>query len=75
MLTCHWPRRLIILRLMGLLLGAHYIAKGALACAGELSNAAEYMILARFFAENLLPEVMALNKIIIDGSEVLLDRA
>lgn len=60
------------LRLMGLLLGAHYIAKGALACAGQLSNAAEYIILARFFAENLLPEVMALNKIIIDGSEVLL---
>lgn len=60
------------LRLMGLLLGAHYIAKGALSCIGKTSNAAQYIILARFFAENLLPEVMALNKIIIDGSEALL---
>lgn len=60
------------LRLMGLLLGAHYIAKGALNCIGEAANAAEYIILARFFAENLLPEVLALNKIITDGSEVLL---
>lgn len=61
------------MRLMGLLLGAYYIGKGALKAIGEISNEAEYIILARFFAENLLPEAVALNKIIIDGSEVLLE--
>lgn len=61
------------MRLMGLLLGAHYIAKGAFAADGEVSNAAEYLILARFFAESLLPETPALSKIIVDGSAVLLE--
>ncbi|NRA88721.1 MAG: acyl-CoA dehydrogenase [Rhizobiales bacterium] len=60
------------LRLMGLLLGAHYIAKGALSAMGEISNDSEYLILSRFFAECLLPEVNALSKIIIDGSHVIL---
>lgn len=60
------------MKLMGLLLGAFYIAKGAVNAAGKISNDSEYVYLARFFAENLLPEAVALNKIITDGSEVLL---
>ena len=61
------------MRLMGLLLGAHYIAKGAFNAVGKLSNQAEYLVLARFFAESLLPETVALSKIIIDGSQALLE--
>ncbi|MCJ8323120.1 MAG: acyl-CoA dehydrogenase [Rhizobiales bacterium] len=60
------------LRLMGLVLGAHYIAKGAFKAAGKIANDSEYLYLAQFFAECLLPEVLALKKIVIDGSETLL---
>ncbi len=56
------------LKLFGLVCGAHYLAKGALAAGGSPSHVA----LARFFAENGLPVAAGLAEMVVDGADAIL---
>ena len=61
------------LRLFGLAAGGCYLAKGALAAAGEPGPASALRIgTARFFAERLCPETAALATAVEEGAEALL---
>lgn len=55
------------LRLAGLVAGAVYLAKGALVDSAR----AERVALARFMAENLLPETASLRAQVVAGAESL----
>jgi hypothetical protein len=56
------------LRLFSLAAGGAYLAKSALA-----GNDAERIALCRFYAENLLSDIVALRGRVIDGAASLLD--
>jgi acyl-CoA dehydrogenase len=61
------------LRLFGLAAGGAYLAKGALASAGDSDPKATLRIAtARFAAEQLLPETAGLRMVIVEGAESVL---
>jgi len=61
------------LRLFGLASGAGFLAQGALASSkADGAGAKNRILLARFFAENLLPEAGALRRAITSGADGLL---
>jgi alkylation response protein AidB-like acyl-CoA dehydrogenase len=62
------------LRLFGITTGAHFLARGAIAGLRTGQEADDESIaLARFFAKNVAVEAVALEKIVIEGSESLLN--
>ena len=62
------------LRAFGLTAGAGFLAQGALACSRQGRAApGRRILLARFFAENLLPETAALRRAVTQGADGLLD--
>ena len=64
------------LRLFGLAAGGTYLARGALAAVRDASaangNAATYIALARFFAENLTTGAPGLKEAIVAGADATL---
>ncbi len=61
------------LRLFGVVTGGIYLAKGALEIQrSDLKELSDQMLLARFFAENLIGESAALAKTVMRGSETIL---
>ena len=60
------------LRLFGATLGGCYLASEALAAGAEqLGDAARYVALARFFAENITVQAPSLEKSVTDGAETV----
>ena len=60
------------LRLFGATLGGCYLASEALAARAEqLGDAARYVALARFFAENITVQAPSLEKSVTDGAETV----
>jgi hypothetical protein len=61
------------LRLFGLAAGGHYLARGALAAAGEASEPArQHVAIARFFAENLSVAGPGLASAVTSGAQSVL---
>ncbi len=63
------------LRLFGLAAGGSYLAKGALAAAREADGTGDAMMLARFFAANLLTAAPGLAQTVLTGADAVLDVA
>ena len=63
------------LRLFGLAAGGVYLARGALAAARDQSDGAQYIALARFFAENLATAAPGLKETVVGGADSTLGLA